>query len=61
MNTPVVWVLPEVLLRRFFWETTSGLFLYSALLADSGYMHCVLGVVLRPLASGRYLFGARLA
>ena len=35
MNTPVVWVLPEVFLRGFFWETAAGLFSYSGSLGST--------------------------
>ena len=62
MNTPVVWVLPEVLLRGFFWEVATGLFSYSASLGSTvDTCMALLGVVLRSLVSGSHLFVVGLA
>ena len=57
VNSPVVWVLFEVFLRGFFWEMANGLFLYSASLGSTvEKFMALLGVFLRPLVPGSYLF-----
>ena len=59
MNAPVVWVLPEVPLRGFFWEMATCFFSYSASLgATVDTCTALLGVVLRPLVSSSHLFDA---
>ena len=57
-----VWVLPEAYVRGFLGDDFQ---IYSRiqLRLVRQWIFCIalLGVVLRPLASGSYLFGARLA
>ena len=54
-----VWVLPEAFVRGFLGDTSRFLFSYSASLGTTVDACMVLvGVFLRPLVPGSYLFGA---